>query len=64
MTSCFAIGRDWKTACELRVCVWWVPLQPSHPVVWALWILALSMAGIWDQWMDRTRTLLALQVAL
>ena len=21
MTSCFAIGRDWKTACELRVCV-------------------------------------------
>ena len=26
--------------------------------------LALSKAGKWDQWMDRTRSLLTLQVAL
>ena len=33
-----------------------MPLQPSQPVVWALWILALSKADIGDQWMDRTRS--------
>ena len=40
-----------RTACECGGC------RCSHqPVVWALWILALSKEGIWDQWMDRTRS--------
>ena len=48
-----------RTACECGGC------RSSHePVVWAFWILALSKAGIWDQGIDRTRSLLALQVAL
>ena len=48
-----------RNECEWRGC------RCSHqPVVWAHWFLALSKAGIWDQWMDRTRSLLALQVAL
>ena len=52
------IGRR-HTNCECGGC------RCSHQrVVWALWFLALSKAGIWDQWMDRTRSLLALQVAL
>ena len=35
----------------------------SHPtVVWALWIHGSSKEGTWDQRMDRTRCLLALQM--
>ena len=39
------------------VSVWWMPLQPSQTVVWALWILALSKAENGDQRMDRTRSI-------
>ena len=63
--KCRRIMTDWsrledgiRKECECGGC------RCSHqPAVWALWILALSKAGTWDEWMDRTRSLMALQVA-
>ena len=51
----FPLWQSSVNECGGRLC--------SHPtVVWALWIHDLSKEGTWDQWMDRTRRLLAPQV--
>ena len=55
MTSCFAIGRDWKTAYEMSVSVVDAAAAITTRRLGPL-DSRFEQGGYWDQWMDRTRS--------